>query len=66
MNERDYGPVITMAAGMPLPQVSSPTIISPGEVCLATLTFRSLDCRYTGPIPQTTLKAMATPFWVWE
>ena len=33
VNERDYGPVIQTAAGMPLPQVSSPTVISTGEVC---------------------------------
>ena len=66
VNARDYGPMIAMAAGMLLPQVDSPTIIGPGEVCLASLTLRSLDCRYTGPLPSTALKAMATPFWVWE
>ena len=66
VNAVDYGPVHKQAAGKTLPQVVSPTVIGPEEVCLASMTLRSLDCRYTGPLPSTALKAMATPFWVWE
>ena len=54
------------AAGKILPHVASATVVGPGEVCLATLTFRSRDCRYTGPIPQTTLTALATPLLPWD
>ena len=65
VNDLEYGPVVIEAAGKILPHVASATVVGPGEVCLATLTFRSLDCRYTGPIPQTTLKALATPLLTW-
>ena len=65
VNERDYGAVITEAAGKMLPQINDPAFIGPGEVCLASAVPESLDCRYSGPISQTTLKALATPLWTW-
>ena len=66
INAVDYGPVFLEAAGMPLPQWVKVLEVPPGAVCLATPVVRSLDCRYTGPIPQAALKAMATPFWTWD
>lgn len=66
VNDRDYGLVVALAAGQILPQVASPTVIADGMVCLASAVERSLDCRYTGPIPQATLQALATPFWTWD
>ena len=51
MNARDYGPLITMAAGCRSRRWRSPTIIGPKEVCLASMTgaVAGLSVRRTDP-----------------
>lgn len=65
INTVDYGPVSAEAAGLRLPRVSSPRQVQEGEVCLASTVPKSFDCRYSGPVPQAAVKAMATPLWTW-
>jgi type IV secretory pathway protease TraF len=66
VNTIDYGPVLAASGSTRLPQVASPTVVGEGEVCLASHVHNSLDCRYSGPIPLTAIRAVATPLWVWE
>jgi len=65
INEEDYGLVIEESQGMSLPKLLSPTIIQAGEVCLASKQPGSMDCRYSGPLPQDAITGLAQPLLVW-
>lgn len=66
INGEDFGPVLRDAQGQPLPQISSPRVVQAGEVVLASKAPRSLDGRYTGPVPQRSITALATPLFTWR
>ena len=66
VNEQDYGPIYHQVAGQVLPLLVVPQQIPAGEVCLASPAPRSLDCRYFSTTPIATIRAVATPFWLWE
>jgi conjugative transfer signal peptidase TraF len=62
----DYGLVSHEAHGHPLPSLEGCTTIAAGEVFLASHAPRSLDSRYFGPVPITTLSARAIPLLTWR
>ncbi len=66
INGDDYGPVFEQAAGLALPRLPVPMVVREGEVCLASKVMKSLDCRYSGPVPVERITAVATLFWTWE
>ena len=66
VNDMDYGPIHHSADGRPLPRAAVPLLVPPGEVCLASTAPRSLDCRYFSTTPLGAIRALATPFWLWE
>ena len=66
VNATDYGLVYRSAAGRPLPLLAVPQQVPAGEVCLASLAPRSLDCRYYGTTPIADIRAVATPLWTWR
>jgi conjugative transfer signal peptidase TraF len=65
INARWYGPVLTEAAGLPLPRIRGCFTVGPSEVVLASEAPRSLDSRYFGVVSITDLSAMATPWLTW-
>ena len=66
VNDEDYGPVLTAAHGMALPQWWGCTVVRAGEVVVASQAPRSNDSRYFGPVPIRDIKAVAVPVWTWE
>ena len=66
VNDQAYGPVHRVAAGQVLPLLAVPQQVPAGEVCLASLAPRSLDCRYFSTTPIAQLRAIASPLWTWE
>jgi len=66
INARWYGPVLTAAAGLPLPRIRGCFSVGPSEVVLASAAPRSLDSRYFGPVLIADLSAMATPLLTWR
>ena len=62
----DYGPVLSEAHGLLLPQREGCLIVPPGEVFLASREPRSLDARYFSTVPIGTLTARAIPVVTWE
>ena len=66
INETDYGLIHHSADGRPLPLLAVPQQVPAGEVCVASLAPRSLDCRYAGTTPIADIRAVATPLWTWE
>ena len=66
INGVDYGPVLHEAAGKPLPWHPGCHLIPDGAVFLASQAPRSLDSRYFGPVPVTSLTATADPLWTWR
>jgi type IV secretory pathway protease TraF len=62
-----YGPVLHEAYGLPLPHPlpDGCATLGAGEVFVATVTHRSLDSRYFGPVPMQTLSARAIPIYTW-
>ena len=66
VNDEDYGPVLTAAHGMALPQWWGCTVVRAGEVVVASQAPRSNDSRYFGPVPIRDITAVAVPVWTWE
>lgn len=66
INGEDFGPVLLDAQGQQLPQCPSPRVVQEGEIVLASKVPRSLDARYTGPVPQRSITALATPLLTWR
>lgn len=61
-----YGPVLTEAHGKPLPRLRGCFAIDAGYVFVATKTRRTLDSRYFGAIPISSITALAKPLWTWQ
>src|SRR5262249_57864726 len=61
-----YGPIYTEAAGKPLPHLDGCQVVPEGTVFLASTQPKSLDGRYFGMTPITTLTAQAVPLWTWR
>src|SRR2546426_785159 len=66
VNDEDYGPVLTEAHGMALPQWWGCTVVREGEVEVASKAPRSNDSRYFGPVPIAAVTAVAIPLWTWR
>jgi type IV secretory pathway protease TraF len=60
------GPVLHEAHGMALPQWRGCHIVQEGDVFLASAVPNSLDSRYFGPVPITSLTGQATPLFTWR
>jgi type IV secretory pathway protease TraF len=60
-----YGPIFVEAQGKPLPHIDGCQIVPAGAVFLASPQPRSLDGRYFGMTPMTTLTARAVPLLLW-
>lgn len=58
-----YGLVYERGHGKPLPRLRGCFTVPDGHVWLATKTRQTLDSRYYGAIPFTTLTAQAHPLW---
>ena len=61
-----YGPIYTEADGKPLPHLDGCQVVPEGAVFLASTQPKSLDGRYFGMTPITTLTAQAVPLWTWR
>jgi type IV secretory pathway protease TraF len=61
-----YGPIYTEADGKPLPHLDGCQVVPEGTVFLASTQPKSLDGRYFGMTPITTLTAQAVPLWTWR
>jgi conjugative transfer signal peptidase TraF len=62
-----YGRIYTQAHGKPLPHLLEGCFdVAPGRVFLASQAPHSMDSRYFGSVPVTTLTAQATPLWTWR
>jgi conjugative transfer signal peptidase TraF len=63
----DFGPVYQVAHGQPLPQIAEGCLrVQEGDVFLASPAPKSLDSRYFGPVPVTSLTALAIPLLTWR
>ena len=62
----DYGPVYHEAHGHPLPHLVGCQSVPEEQVFLATTAPRSLDGRYFGMTPVTTITAQAVPVLTWR
>ena len=60
-----YGPVLQALDGRPLPQIEGCLRIQDGTVFLASTAHNSLDSRYYGAVPITTIMAQAVPLVTW-
>lgn len=63
-----YGAMVLTVHGQMVPQAlpdGGCLIVPEGFVFLASPAPRSLDSRYLGPVPITTLTAAAVPVWTW-
>jgi conjugative transfer signal peptidase TraF len=61
-----FGPIYTEADGKPLPHFDGCQVVPAGTVFLASTQPKSLDGRYFGMTPLTTLTAQAVPLWIWR
>ncbi len=61
-----YGEVYREAHGKILPHLDGCQTLQAGEVFLASTAPRSLDGRYFGITPTSTLTAQAVPLWIWR
>jgi len=61
-----YGPIYTEADGKPLPHLDGCQVVPEGAVFLASTQPKSLDGRYFGMTPTSTLTAQAVPLWTWR
>ena len=61
-----YGPIYTEADGKPLPHLDGCQVVPQGAVFLASTQPKSLDGRYFGMTPTSTLTAQAVPLWTWR
>ena len=61
-----YGPVLHEAAGQPLPRIRGCWAVPDGEVFLASQAPRSLDGRYFGMTPVSTIAVRAIPLLTWR
>jgi len=66
INDVSFGPILQHTHGHALPQLMGSWIVTDGEVFVASAVPRSLDGRYFGCTPVTTLTAVATPFLTWR
>jgi conjugative transfer signal peptidase TraF len=66
VREEWYGPVVTAAAGRPLPHLDGCQTVRVGEVFVASPNARSLDSRYYGPIKVEQVTHVAMPAWTWR
>ena len=62
---KDFGPVLSVSQGRPVPRMTTPRLVQPGEVCVAVKVPRAIDCRYMAPTPVSQIQAVATPLWTW-
>jgi type IV secretory pathway protease TraF len=66
INGEPYGPVLQEAHGKALPRLRGCFSVPEHAVFLATKTQRTLDSRYTGCLPMTSLTARAVALWTWR
>jgi conjugative transfer signal peptidase TraF len=66
INGHWYGPMLMEAAGRPLPRLRGCSTVQRDEVVVASDAYHSLDARYFGPVPISSLSAMATPLLTWR
>jgi type IV secretory pathway protease TraF len=61
-----YGPLYPEAGGVPLPRLRGCVRVPAGSVFLASPAPRSLDGRYFGVTPVSTITAQAIPLLTWR
>jgi len=66
INDVSFGPILQYAHGHTLPQLAGSWLVADGEVFVASAVPRSLDGRYFGCTPVSTLTAVATPLFTWR